>query len=60
MESINAIPEDIRYYFLENIIVSGGNTKFANFEKRLIGEVRENSPESVENNFTFYKYYFSI
>jgi actin-related protein len=35
METIKAIHPDIGNYFLENIILSGGNTLFKGFKERL-------------------------
>lgn len=42
-ECVNYFDEDIRHNFLENIIVTGGNTRFSNFNERLYDELKKSS-----------------
>lgn len=43
-QSLEVIDEDLRYNFLENIVITGGCSLFDNFIKRLYRELNESSP----------------
>lgn len=43
LESLKHTDESIRHNFLENIIVTGGNTRFPGFNNRLYEEIKKNS-----------------
>lgn len=42
-ESLKFSPEDVKHNYLQNIIVTGGNTRFPNFTNRLYDEIKKNT-----------------
>jgi len=53
VQSVESVHPDLHAALYNNIIVTGGNTKFANFKERLTFELRKLVPEEYEVNFTF-------
>ena len=43
LESLKFADQSIRHNFLENIVISGGNTRFSGFNARLYEELKKNS-----------------
>lgn len=43
LSSLKFADESVRHNYLENIIVTGGNTRFAGFSARLYEEIKRNS-----------------
>nr|UEK51544.1 actin-related protein 6 [Parasacculina yatsui] len=48
MDAVNACPLDARSHLLDNIVLTGGSTKFAGFAQRLQSEVRSMAPDDLQ------------
>lgn len=50
--------ESIRHNFLENIIITGGNTRFQGFSNRLYDEIKKNSFCWIKPRIYSIKYFY--
>lgn len=46
--SVNSCPQETHSYLYNNIVLTGGNMKFAGIEKRIYMEVRSYVPEEYD------------